>query len=940
VTPSPRTRSVLAILVFLFFGPPSSLGGQTPTGRLSGTISDVDSRLPLEGVMVRIEGTRLVAFTDTLGRFDFPSAPAGRHMVRAERLGYATNRVAVMIPSGGTIRKDIPMSVTALRVEGITVVADPVAKPKTGLGTASVIERTAIRHQTATTLGDVLQLSPGVEFSAPGLGAIEQIALRSTPTTGTTSSVLGRSASDLAAFGTLVVVDGIPLSNNGNLQTLGNRGELFLTTSAGGGIDLRKVPASTIERVEVIRGIPSVRYGDLTHGAVVVETRTGEFEAEVLGRLSANNHEVSASNGTTFSDGRHATTLFLDWARTKTQPGVSDDAARRLTVQAGHRFIPGSGVDNTDRLVFDSRLVFFTLTDDRPENPNVRFNRSSSSKDRGIRLLERIDLELSPETNLHVMGSFSRTYQRSSSSAELIRSALPFTNRTEEGRQEGFFVIGPYVADVEVEGVPSTFFGRLEVRHERRGRRWHHDLLGGLELRREWTPGEGVQFDMERPAQSSFNGVEGYDRPRAFDEIPGISSSAVYVEDRLRLAIGDESLLQVQGGVRVDLLHDGRSWFSGLRDVVLAPRINLEWTPVPSVRLRTGFGRLAKLPAISDLYPAPQYYDVVNVNQLTPDPAEQLAVLTTFIRDPENPDLGFSQGTKLEAGFEASVGESFLSVSVFEDRIRGAVAIRPEPSFLLRDHFQLTDSIIGNGIKPEIVLPPSSSDTVPILIDRPGNYVRQDNVGIEAIVAFQEIRALRTRLHLTGSWVKTRMEAPATFFGPADRFSGFQIQTAQTRVPYWVGAAETGEKVLASYRLIHQQPSIGLVVTAAVQHNIYDKVVDETATDTLAFEGYVTRDGRLVPVPEEERGNPEYSDLRRSRGGYLLETGGTPGDWMMSLQVSKSLPFGGTLNFWAFNVLDNRGLFATIKHQSRFFSPMQFGLEVNLAPGAFLGGGP
>lgn len=58
----------------------------------------------------------------------------------------------------------------------------------------------------------------------------------------------------------------------------------------------------------------------------------------------------------------------------------------------------------------------------------------------------------------------------------------------------------------------------------------------------------------------------------------------------------------------------------------------------------------------------------------------------------------------------------------------------------------------------------------------------------------------------------------------------------------------------------------------------------------------------------------------------------------MSLQVSKSLPGGGRLNFWAYNLLDNRGVYGTLTQKARFYPAMQFGLELVLAPATLLGG--
>ena len=60
------------------------------------------------------------------------------------------------------------------------------------------------------------------------------------------------------------------------------------------------------------------------------------------------------------------------------------------------------------------------------------------------------------------------------------------------------------------------------------------------------------------------------------------------------------------------------------------------------------------------------------------DPAERLAVLTTFVFDPTNPDLTFSTADKAEAGVDVGTGGSVVSVVAFHDRITGGGGIRQE----------------------------------------------------------------------------------------------------------------------------------------------------------------------------------------------------------------------------------------------------------------------
>jgi hypothetical protein len=87
----------------------------------------------------------------------------------------------------------------------------------------------------------------------------------------------------------------------------------------------------------------------------------------------------------------------------------------------------------------------------------------------------------------------------------------------------------------------------------------------------------------------------------------------------------------------------------------------------------------------------------------------------------------------------------------------------------------------------------------------------------------------------------------------------------------------------------------------------------------------VTRTGEFVPVAPAQRGAAEYADLRR--GLRVLGGGGDVGsDWIMGLQVAKSLPGAGRLGFYAFNVLDRSGAI----ERGRVYAPLRFGVEVSL----------
>jgi hypothetical protein len=224
-----------------------------------------------------------------------------------------------------------------------------------------------------------------------------------------------------------------------------------------------------------------------------------------------------------------------------------------------------------------------------------------------------------------------------------------------------------------------------------------------------------------------------------------------------------------------------------------------------------------------------------------------------------------------------------------------------------------------------------------VLIQQPTNHLEMKSQGIELTATLAEIAQLDTRLQVQGSWIRTDRRSGAPFFGPSNRFSEFQLLETKNRAPYWRGIHEVGEKHLVTYRLIHHQPALGLAVTATIQHNLKDLKSDVGSRDTLSFAGYITRNGDLVPVPEAERSSPAYEDIRVTRGG-LVEPQSAPSDWMMALQVSKTLPLDGELRFWAFNALDRVGQYGSAGRQSRLYRRVRFGVELRVAPRVILGG--
>lgn len=103
------------------------------TGRVEGAVYDSESREPLIGGMVLIEGTNLGNVTGDKGVYFVDHVPAGSYMISAEYLGYGTIRRSLDVSGGQTVTLDFALPSEVVLANAITAVIEkepiPVAEP-------------------------------------------------------------------------------------------------------------------------------------------------------------------------------------------------------------------------------------------------------------------------------------------------------------------------------------------------------------------------------------------------------------------------------------------------------------------------------------------------------------------------------------------------------------------------------------------------------------------------------------------------------------------------------------------------------------------------------------------------------------------------------------------------------------------------------------------
>ena len=240
--------------------------------RISGTIVDVVTKQPIQGVNVFVVGTPITASTGPDGRFIIPSAPPGVFPIEARRIGYAQQRRDnVRLIADSVITLNFEMSASATRLDEVTIAGtiDATSAAKSTISVEKLGTENIPVPPTSSAAGLLAGKVAGVAVTrnsgAPGAGV--NIVLR-TPISGITEGG--------GTPGPLFVVDGVFL----------NQGQSVTT---------QDIEAMDIESIEVIKGAAAASlYGSrAAAGVIAITTKRGRGLA-----LGSNQFQVRGEAGT------------------------------------------------------------------------------------------------------------------------------------------------------------------------------------------------------------------------------------------------------------------------------------------------------------------------------------------------------------------------------------------------------------------------------------------------------------------------------------------------------------------------------------------------------------------------------------------------------------------------------------------------------------------
>lgn len=898
-----RVFSLLSIL--MIFGV-SAYGRDSGTYTIKAVILDKTGE-PLSGATMQLVQSGLWGISGKDGEVEIRNVPRLPVAYKVSMLGYKDVEGEICLDGKDNVR--ILMEEESLSMREVVVVAQA---GQGGESTTSIIGRQALDHLQATSLKDILQLLPGgVSMKNPSLTSPGQFKVRTL------------ASDDNATFGAAIIINGMPVSTNANMNTgLG----LSSISSGNSGADLRSIATDDIESVEVIRGVASAEYGDVSSGVMIVNKRIGVSDLNMKARIMPGIKQLHAGKG---FDIKSAGSLNIsaDYARGTSDPRFLTDKYNRGLLSLAHR---KTLLDKTWTLTTNLDLSYTGewkgADPDEPEAMKKFF----SSRD-------AFSLRLSHNGMLKLDKALARTLKYdvalSLSSDRIFNDRLvpvgagAILDATKDGMYEGTPYPSSYETLSGAKSNPVMYWAKFSDLFYLNVGNMSNRFNVGTEWKIEGNRGIG-QYD-KTPKFKAF----AQDRIRRFCDIPYMNQISAYVEDNVVLTFSERRYPNITGqaGVRWTVVQPWRNE----RMMALSPRLNIAVNPERYLSLRLGYGISEKVPSLQDLYPSPDYYDFYNMS--VSDGQKSYYLYSTRVFDNKPVSIKTMRGTKYELGFDVRLdnGMSFSVVGYHEKVSRGFGPDNSEWKTLVFDVWNAAD-VTFTGQKPIYDQQnPSRRDTVLYNLIRPGNPKSRRNRGIEFDFNFGKINATNTSFYLSGAWSETRSSSSNL---------GYKLPVGEARNygPVYVVYPESSysfsenRRFSATLRVVQHIPVIRFIVSASAQCILYE--YDHEVSSGTRPLGYIYG-SEYIKFTEDQLDDVEFNFHGYMLKDQIFDTRISnvpvtwPAIWCLDMRVTKEIGDKAGFSFYANNVLfsqpwqSNSVSVSKVERNGGLFS---YGLEIFL----------
>ncbi len=900
---------------------------------IGGNVIDEETQKPVEFASVLMKENGFWAITGTDGSFSIRNIPVGKVSLTIQCLGYATRQITL------DINRDIPRLRIKLKQENLKLDEVTVtAKRKDNEGTTSyTIDRTALDNQQILNVGDVSTLLPGGKTINSTLMSDNRMALRS-----------GSQEKGSASFGTAIEIDGMRLDNNA-------------ATGETAGASTRTIGASNIESIEIITGIPSVEYGDLSNGVVKVNTRKGKSPFIIEGKLNQHTQQIALNKG--FDLGSHYGVLntSIEHARSFSNAASPHTAYQRNILSLHYMNI---FMRETTPLTLNIGLAGNIGGYNAESDPDNELDDYTKTRDNTFRGHFELNWLLNKRwiTNLSLRGSLSVS-DHSTESYTHTNSAttLAYLHALEEGyfiasdydsHPDAPIILGPtgywHVKQFQ-DSKPLNGSLRLKADWTRRFGQLLSRLMVGAEYTGSRNNGRGTYYDDMRYAPTW--------REYRYDDLPALNNIALYAEEKVSINTSKLSTLEITAGLRNDITLIKGSDYGTVSS--LSPRFNARYTfwknrrrnVVSDLALHAGWGKSVKLPSFQILYPSPSYYDIEVFH--SPSTADNTTVSAWYTRPSKalyNPQLKWQYTNQTDIGVEATIKGTRISLSAFHHRTYNPYMATAEYTPFSYQYTpvsaleSLTIPTIGRTYSIDrttgvvtVTAADGSSVTVPNNTRRfyqsNTRYVNAsplDRYGLEWMIDFKQFKALNTSLRFDGNYYYYK-SADETFFAsmnnsntkmtgtgePYQYIGWYRGTNGTTTATPSVPNGAISESLNLNTTITTHIPQIRLIMALRLEATLYNYHKNISNSDGDVYpEYYSTWDHPDVKIPFAEKllwakDNDAilYNDLQNlvvhSNTAYLMNANRISAYYSANLSVTKEIGDHVSLSFYANNFFNN-----------------------------------
>lgn len=827
---------------------------------VQGIVLDKEKR-PVPYANIKIISTNSELRTDKDGRFtiNFEGKSPERVPLRITFIGKKTVE-GEFILSGGDQLAPIYMEDLSLALDEISVQAK---QTEARSNSSYIIDRDLIERYPSLSLNDLLNLLPNRRMAAPSLQELQNVTLRGAfeKTRGSSRNVNELSNS----FGVAIIVDDIAMSNDGNMQSQnpawnglaranvslaeskynlpGNKAAsdyAYSGESNFGGIDLRQIPTANIERIEVISGVAPVRYGEQSHGAIIVERQAGKSPAYLSVQSRNNATNYSFSKGFILSPKLGA--INTDVSFTNSYADNRDKLKQYQRINGSLIWTTLFGEEDrwkhTLSTTYNKTLDRVNRDPDDPLDAAINFGSWNFNASSRLSYKPKSNFFENVGLNMAVSTAHQVTYRENYYNDAFVL----YTDTMGTGIVEGIYEKGQYTAVEHIDGRPLNLSGRLET-----NARWNiggitHYFNIGSTVNYSINNGKGRLADPSRPNKGIGTfGERYYD----FSLLHSIYNIGVYAEDRFSIDLFGRPL-NIAAGVRWDTQNTYNSF---------SPRTNISYRISKNAGIGIAYGLAFKAPGMSHRYPGPSFRDFVLLNAYNGFAAQSTSRIYTLRHDPDNSNLKSQQTQTVElSGYWRKGGHS-LAMNVFHKISNNGISNLTR--YLVLDLPEYTATPVP-GQKP--IVEQTGYRKYMTTVSDLSNVLHSQNSGLELMYRLPKIAAIYTSFYVSGGITRSEARSSAYTFVSygSERTNPDDVYIAVFPNEKSISYLSNGRVGTATHI-----PKLKFVVelTAGFQFMNYSKRIK----DQLIPVGYYSVDYNYHLINPFDPNNPKHAEIYEQR---------------------------------------------------------------------------